>query len=95
MYAKSKHFTIEKLYIGVDWNLEWDCVSLEVLTTTNFCTEGTLYKKDLYYLSKIIKPTKKTKNIQYKPIIWSEIDDIFGDFKLVLYYIPDPYHMLL
>ena len=65
----------------MEYNLERDCVSWEELTTAKFCTEGTLYQKELYYLSKIIKQTKKTKSIQYKPIMWIEIEHIFDEFK--------------
>ena len=60
---------------------EWDHVYGKRVATSKLWVEGNLEQKYLYYLSKIINPTKKTKNIQYKPIIWSEIDDIFGDFK--------------
>ena len=51
---------------------EWDHVYGKRVATSKLWVEGNLEPKYLYYLSKIINPTKNTKIIHCVPVLWGE-----------------------
>ena len=45
---------------------------------SNLCAKITLDQEELNYFSKIVNPTKKTKNTHYTPGIWGEMNGGIG-----------------
>ena len=69
-----ENFNFENLGIGADSNLEREQRRKQNLSKPNVYTNRTLKQCDLYYISKIINPTKNNKIKYYTPVILGEIN---------------------
>ena len=90
MDAELENFSFENLEIIAQYNSELELGHGKRIATDKSCEEGTLDKKELYYLYKIINPTKTSKIIHYTPVLWEKMDGglvkpRFNSFRILLY----------
>ena len=67
---KSEHFNFKNIKIGVDFDSDWENGLNVKLHKYKLFDKITMAQKQFYYLSKIVKPNKKTRTIYYTPVIW-------------------------